>query len=90
MIYHDLLIKAAELGAHAVINVNIEDVQRCTSERSTTSQKSFCNTVRYGAGLAIKYTDSIILDWNEGKNTQKTVVTPSANNEIQIKYPNNI
>ena len=48
ILYHDLIIQAHKLGAHAIINVNTEDVKSCTGENN-------CTITRFASALAIKY-----------------------------------
>ena len=55
MTYDALLKEAHKLGAHAIINVVIEDVRICESD----SFSSACVTTRYGSALAIKYTNVV-------------------------------
>lgn len=53
MTYDALLKEAARVGAHAIINIVIEDVVSCTG---TSRFNSACETTRYGSALAIRYT----------------------------------
>lgn len=52
LLYHELMVKAHELGAHDIINVKIESVTNCEKNED----KNSCKTTRYGSALAIKYT----------------------------------
>ena len=54
--YDALLREAHKLGAHAIINVVIEDVVVCSS----TVMTSNCQTTRYGSALAIKYKEGTL------------------------------
>lgn len=54
--YDALLKEARKVGAHAIVNVVIEDVVVC--ESSTFS--SNCKTTRYGSALAIKYKEGVL------------------------------
>ena len=53
MTYDALLKEAARVGAHAIINVVIEDVVTCAG---TSRFNAACETTRYGSALAIRYT----------------------------------
>ena len=69
MTYDALMKEAAQAGAHAIINVVIEDVKVC--ERDNSSFNTVCQTTRYGSALAIKYTKPLTNDYlvsNDGKH----------------------
>ena len=55
--YDALLREAYKVGAHAIVNVVIEDVVVC---ESTSFAGSSCKTTRYGSALAIKYKDGAL------------------------------
>ncbi len=90
MLYHDLLVKAAAIGAHAVINVNMEETQVCeTISRENGDHSQKCATVRYGAGLAIKYTKTIAASWEEvsADNYKKTISVAPKQEEQKPEEP---
>ena len=54
--YDALLKEARKVGAHAIVNVVIEDVVVCES----SAFSSDCKTTRYGSALAIKYKEGVL------------------------------
>ncbi len=75
MTYDALMKEAAQAGAHAIINVVIEDVKVC--ERNNSNYNTTCQTTRYGSALAIRYTKPLTIDYLIS-NERRRPINPEA------------
>ena len=85
-VWHSLLIKAQEAGAHAIINVNIEESKACTELNANGDKAKHCATTRYGSALAIRYTSTMTAGNNEFKNS--VISGTSVNSALNVKFDN--
>lgn len=59
VVYSKLLVEASNLGAHAIVNPQIESEIECTGQGRGIDMHGKCTKKIYGSALAIRYTEQV-------------------------------
>lgn len=86
VVYSKLLVEASNLGAHAIVNPQIESEIECTWQGRGTDMHGKCTKKIYGSALAIRYTEQVTpyrcaSDWcsSTSTSTSTSASTPTFN-----------